>query len=97
MRTRFLSGSNWTQHCAKEINEHGSLSEFTVYVRSLMRKKRSTHFIRTKTIQINITSQCSESKSLSVDSGRKDHNLCEKRKKVGKEERGEERKEASSV
>lgn len=37
--TRFLSGSYWTQHCAKEVNGHASLSE-PIYVRSLRRKKR---------------------------------------------------------
>lgn len=37
--TRFSSGSNWTQHCAKEVNGHASLSE-PIYARSLRRKKR---------------------------------------------------------
>lgn len=37
--TRFLLGSYWTQHCAKEVNGHVSLSE-PIYVRSLRRKKR---------------------------------------------------------
>ena len=37
--TRFSSGSNWTQHCAKEVNGHASLSE-PIYAGSLRRKNR---------------------------------------------------------
>lgn len=69
IRARFLSGSNWTKHCAKEINEHGSLSELTIYVISLTRKKRgrkkSMPFMRMKSIAKNkVTSQHSRKISL---------------------------------
>lgn len=39
--TRFSSGSNWTQHCAKGVNGHASLSE-PIYEKSKEEKEGET-------------------------------------------------------